>query len=209
MYLSKLLLDPANRQVQSEIANRYELHRTLTKQFPETNRADIGLLFRIEIPDQHSYQPIILLVQSQVKPSWQGLLESGLLTEPASIKEYDISASAGENYYFRLQANPTIRKKQSEGHSKRVGLYTAEDQKAWLERKAESGGFLIRTAKIHDLGLIRSTKLKGDRKHPIQHLGIQFEGVLKVTDADIFFQTIKNGIGSAKAFGFGLLSLAR
>lgn len=39
-------------------------------------------------------------------------------------------------------------------------------------------------------------------------LAVRFEGVLKVTDADQFRQTIASGIGSAKGFGFGLLSVA-
>jgi len=34
------------------------------------------------------------------------------------------------------------------------------------------------------------------------------EGTLAVTDAQCFSQAVASGIGSAKAFGFGLLSLA-
>ncbi len=35
-----------------------------------------------------------------------------------------------------------------------------------------------------------------------------FEGILEVTDADQFRATLANGIGSAKAYGFGLMSIA-
>jgi CRISPR-associated protein Cas6/Cse3/CasE subtype I-E len=38
--------------------------------------------------------------------------------------------------------------------------------------------------------------------------GIEFRGVLEVTDRARFFQTFRSGVGSAKAFGFGLLVLA-
>jgi CRISPR system Cascade subunit CasE len=42
-----------------------------------------------------------------------------------------------------------------------------------------------------------------------QRLGaVRFDGVLVVTDRDRFIAAITDGIGSAKAFGFGLLSLA-
>jgi CRISPR-associated protein Cas6/Cse3/CasE subtype I-E len=34
------------------------------------------------------------------------------------------------------------------------------------------------------------------------------EGTLAVTDAPVFAQAVASGIGSAKAFGFGLLSIA-
>ncbi|MCW5968617.1 MAG: type I-E CRISPR-associated protein Cas6/Cse3/CasE [Blastocatellales bacterium] len=37
---------------------------------------------------------------------------------------------------------------------------------------------------------------------------VQFEGVLEVTDAEKFKQTLASGIGSGKAYGFGLLSIA-
>ena len=35
-----------------------------------------------------------------------------------------------------------------------------------------------------------------------------FDGVLEVNDPDIFIKSIESGIGSAKGFGFGLLSIA-
>ncbi len=73
MYLSRLQLDPANRQVRAEIANRYELHRTLLSQFTSLDRNEIGLLHRIEPIEKDVYQPIILLVQTQIEPSWEGL----------------------------------------------------------------------------------------------------------------------------------------
>ncbi len=38
---------------------------------------------------------------------------------------------------------------------------------------------------------------------------VRFEGVLKIINKELFTKTIENGIGSAKGFGFGLLSLAR
>jgi CRISPR system Cascade subunit CasE len=41
------------------------------------------------------------------------------------------------------------------------------------------------------------------------HLAVQFDGVLEVTDPAKFLETVRQGIGSAKGFGFGLLSLAR
>ena len=37
---------------------------------------------------------------------------------------------------------------------------------------------------------------------------VVFDGRLEVTDADSFREVLANGIGSGKAFGFGLLSVA-
>jgi CRISPR system Cascade subunit CasE len=40
------------------------------------------------------------------------------------------------------------------------------------------------------------------------HGGVQFRGILEVTDRERLIQTYESGIGSAKGFGFGLLLLA-
>lgn len=208
MYLSKFLLDPASRQVQSEIANRYELHRTLTAQFPQNSRASIGLLYRIELPVQQTYQPISMLVQTQIKPDWKVIVQSGLLIEPPLVKSFDPVFGDGKIFFFRLLGNPTVRRKQPGGKSKRVGLYTDDEQMDWINRKAFLGGFDIQSLKIQDLGIVESIKRKNKHTHIIKHQAVQFEGLLRVKDPKRFSNAIINGIGSAKAFGFGLLSLA-
>ncbi|MDY6846394.1 MAG: type I-E CRISPR-associated protein Cas6/Cse3/CasE [Chloroflexota bacterium] len=209
MYLSKLLLDPASRQVQKEISNRYELHRTLTAQFPQESRENIGLLYRIEMPDRQVYQPIRLLIQTQLEPNWKKFVDKELLTDRAQVKEFNLNFITKTSYYFRLLGNPTMRKKQPDGSGKRVGLYKIEEQENWLSHKAEQGGFRVLAVTLTDLGLIESIKKKNSRTHNIKHLGIQFDGILTVTNPEKFEKTIIKGIGSAKAFGFGLLSLAK
>jgi CRISPR system Cascade subunit CasE len=37
---------------------------------------------------------------------------------------------------------------------------------------------------------------------------VRFEGHLTVTDETAFAETLSSGVGSGKAFGFGLLSIA-
>ncbi len=206
MYLSRLLLDPRSRQVQRELSNHYELHRTLTAQFPEESREDIGLLYRVERPDPYVLQPIVLLVQTALEPDWQGL--DGLLAESPGVKSFDSQLPKGAGYYFRLLGNPTVRRKQPDGKSKRVGLYTREEQTDWLRRKADRGGFRIVNLRITDLGIMESLKRRNGRDFQIKHLAVQFDGALRVVDPHRFNNTLINGIGSAKAFGFGLLSLA-
>jgi len=209
VYLSKILLDPASRQVQKEISNRYELHRTLTAQFPQESRENIGLLYRIEMPDRQVYQPIRLLIQTQLEPNWKKFVDRKLLTDRAQVKEFNLNFTEKTSYYFRLLGNPTMRKKQPDGSGKRVGLYKIEEQENWLSRKAEQGGFRVLAVKLTDLGLIESIKQKNSRIYNIKHLGIQFDGILSVKNPKNFEKTIIKGVGSAKAFGFGLLSLAK
>jgi CRISPR system Cascade subunit CasE len=209
MYLSQLLLDPASRRVQSELSNRYELHRTLTAQYPTNQRRDINLLYRIEIPDRQVFQPITLLVQTILESDWSELSGSGLLMDSPQVKTFDPDLPTGAHYYFRLLVNPTIRTKQPDGKSKRVGLYTTEAQIEWLQRKAQQGGFTVESMKLSDLGMVESIKKKNNQTFHIQHFAVQFDGLLSVTDSQLFKLTLMKGIGSAKAFGFGLLSLAK
>ena len=209
MYLSQLLLDPASRRVQSELSNRYELHRTLTAQFPNNQPSEINLLYRLEIPERQVYQPITLLVQTMVEPDWSELSGSGLLMDSPQVKTFDPDLPAGAYYYFRLLANPTMRTKQPDGKSKRVGLYTTEAQIEWLQRKAQQGGFTVESMNLSDLGMVESIKKKNNHTYQMKHYAVQFDGLLSVTDPQLFKLTLVKGIGSAKAFGFGLLSLAK
>ena len=210
MFLSQFLLDLKNRQVQNELQNRYELHRTLTAQFPDLKREDIGLLYRIELPENPQDPAIKLLVQTQAKPCWDGLWLKGMMLEPPQVKTFTINSNPGDIFYFRVLTNPTIRKTQpGEEKGKRVGLYDSFEQEEWFERKAEFGGFDIMALRLKDLGLVDSLKQTSERTYTIKHLMVLFEGSLRIMDPDRFQTTLIKGIGSAKAFGFGLLSLAK
>lgn len=209
MYLSQLLLDPASRRVQSELSNRYELHRTLTAQFPSNQRREVNLLYRLEIPERQVFQPITMLVQTMVEPDWSALSGSGLLMGSPQVKTFDPDLPTGAIYFFRLLANPTKRTKQADGKSKRVGLYSPEAQTEWLQHKALQGGFTVGGMKLQDLGMVESIKKKNNQIIQIKHYTVQFDGVLSVSDPHLFKLTLVKGIGSAKAFGFGLLSLAK
>ena len=75
---------------------------------------------------------------------------------------------------------------------------------AWLRRKGEEGGFqLVQTIPVPEDFIIGST---GRKK--MTFYSVKFDGVIRVQDPDVFIRTVENGIGSAKGFGFGLLSIA-
>jgi len=43
----------------------------------------------------------------------------------------------------------------------------------------------------------------------IRFSSLDYEGVLKVTDLDLFNQTLRRGMGKSKAFGCGLMMVRR
>ncbi len=74
-----------------------------------------------------------------------------------------------------------------------------------VEKKAKTGGFSVLDCKIVPEGKIEFKK--DNTEENIKHNAVCFEGMLEVSDPDIFIKSIERGIGSAKGFGFGLLSI--
>ena len=219
LYLSQLILDATDRRVRREMGNVYELHRTVLRAFPEQLPEGERVLFRLEA--DRAGQPR-LLVQSQTEPDWGRLVSGYLLpadpfdpTPNPAVKRVELAFQPGQALRFRLRANPTVKKARpdrNQGH--RVAIIREEAQLEWLGRKAEAGGFLIRSTDVRVAELGREFGLtkqdaQADKRHRVELHVVQFDGLLEVADPARFSESLLGGIGSAKGFGCGLLSLAR
>jgi CRISPR system Cascade subunit CasE len=219
MYLSRLILNPRSRQVRNELADPYELHRTINKAFPDANFKDnepSGILFRVDLHPR-THIPT-LLVQSRQKPAWDVLLaekknylleenDLPLGVENPAVKEMSLQLREGQVLAFRLRANPTKRIKENE---KRVGLIREEDQHHWLKRKLEfAGAALVSVNILNDQFVHGKLFIEQEKEKRISLLSVQFDGLLQVKNPEELVKTIYSGFGSAKGLGFGLLSLAR
>ena len=184
------------------------MHKTLWNGF-SSDEIKGRILFRPEIDKR--FNLINVLIQSEEKPNWDYLSEmrSYLHNNPnlknPDIKELKPDFKEGQVFSFRLRANPTVTKDK-----KKIGLYRQDEQEEWLQRKASSGGFILkRLVVISENKLIRSTAYQNDQKNEIKICSVIYEGVLEVTDSDAFNNIYIKGIGRSKSFGFGLLSLAK
>lgn len=219
MYLSKLILNPRCREARRDAAAPYELHRTLSRAFatpPGTEyRAAHGVLFRLE-PFSHATALPTVLVQSATEPAWNELPEEYLYQRQApELKRVEPVFSVDQPLQFRLVGNPT-RKQKREGHrqGRRVALLGVAESddltpaRAWLARKGEQHGFRVLYATTDDfwLGVGRDGRVA---KNALPLYGVRFDGLLQVTEPDRLSAALRTGIGPAKAFGFGLLSVAR
>jgi CRISPR system Cascade subunit CasE len=207
MYLSRLTLNPRHRRAQRELAQPYQMHRSLLRAFPDgLDREKERVLFRVEV-NPRTGEPTILL-QSTLQPDWGWLKEDGArnyLLRPPQTKTFDLNLASGQTLAFRLRANPTVKRKFPNGDHKRVGLYRDEEQITWLERKGQHGGFRLLAARSGG----QDTAGGWDKeRHKLKLLAVQFDGLLQVTDPQQLRQTVRQGIGSGKGLGFGLLSLA-
>lgn len=107
----------------------------------------------------------------------------------------------------------------------RVALLREDDQIAWLVRQGEQHGFRLveqdrswefddePTPKNYAL-TVASAKVGGARgpnrqRTGLTHLAATFDGELIVTNPDAFREALREGVGPAKAYGFGLLSVRR
>jgi CRISPR system Cascade subunit CasE len=203
MYLSKILLTPRSRQVRSELAEPYEMHRTLLRAFPDKNAGGPGrVLFRVDLTRETGMPA--LLVQSERLPDWSRLpVGEKYLLELFPPKEFRPNFQEGQRLMFRLRANPTIKR-----DGKRLGLLHEDEQETWLRRKSEEAGFAIQSLWMAPEGLIRGAKTCGEDRLTLSHFAVRFDGSLRVIQPDRLATAMQAGIGSGKAFGFGLLSLA-
>ena len=244
MHYSRLILNPRSRAVRRDLADAFQMHRSVMSAFPQLEERDRSdpesgsILWRVDT-DQRS-GVTMLIVQSELAPDWGRLLgrqpdyvaaPAGDERSPVDTKERTLALSAGQVLSFRLRANPT-KKRKSDGRKNgiRIGLVTEEEQLAWLQRKAEAGGFRLHSVVVipEESGVPRPTRRSENLKdqdssgglavataaktivdQKMTHVAVRFEGILLIIDPVAFQQTLRCGIGSAKGFGFGLLSVAR
>lgn len=157
-------------------------------------------------------------------------------TEPAvsevleiEIKKFDPALAAGDRLQFRLRANATrshrdkadqrgVRGKRADivmsalhplPRAARPVARSAVIESAggaWLDRQAERSGFrLLGKPFVDSYQMLRIPR--GDRTIAIGML--DFEGLLEVTEPNLFLQSLYHGFGRAKAFGGGLMLIRR
>ncbi|MCA9913271.1 MAG: type I-E CRISPR-associated protein Cas6/Cse3/CasE, partial [Anaerolineae bacterium] len=133
MYLSQLILNPRSRDARTDLADRYELHRTLLNAFPETLPENERVLYRVE--DNRNLPIVSVLVQSQFLPDWDAaerMQRRGYLADAPQVRCIMPEIAQGKRLPFRLQANPTVKRDGS-----RHAIYGDEDLHTWLQRKGE------------------------------------------------------------------------
>jgi CRISPR system Cascade subunit CasE len=229
------MLNPRTQIVRRDLADCQAMHRRMLSAFEEVNtsaaRAELGVLYRVESDAQTG--AISVLVQSSEEPEWSRLpacyLSDNEQNPPCkSISNSYATVQGGMRLRFRLRANPTRKietKTLADGkrrNGKRVEIRDESEQAAWLERKAAQHGFRLCAVRSID-----EDKRKGKRATPgdsdvqssppdatsargarLTFASVLFEGELVVTDAELFHAALRRGIGTGKAYGFGLLSVA-
>ncbi|MBA2290567.1 MAG: type I-E CRISPR-associated protein Cas6/Cse3/CasE [Chloroflexia bacterium] len=225
LWLSRLDLNPRSRMVQVHIRDAHALHQQLMQAFRSDgrNRAGQAVLHRLDADSRGRSPRLTLLVQSAQRPDWSILPNRYLLDDdgwfdgqsrdPIAIKTIEAQIDAlepGTRLRFRLRANPTrkIRSERNPKNGTRAPVM-ADNLERWLARKGIDHGFQVIDASWRfdpTTGKLQyGNKSTGSR---MTHHAVLFEGSLVVTDTRELSAAVRHGIGPAKAYGFGLLSLA-
>lgn len=202
-------------------------------------RERVGLLHRVEVNSRTGEIIALVQSTSRPDWSALDALGPDYLLDDPVCKDisaaYD-EIREGDRLVFRLRANPSRRiHRNTPGDplaGKRVALHTEPEQQDWLLRKGEQAGFEILTVQtgpdIAQADAVfggqpaQGSQVPGTRATPggsvtggrraqrrMTFGAAVFDGYLEVTDADRLRRAIEEGIGPAKAYGFGLLSIAR
>lgn len=205
MYLSRVKINNHTRPSIRFLSSLQVIHATLEGCFDlqDTTRK----LWRLD----YLYGDPYLLVLSQKKPDFTRLIQQfGYDGDTGDIKDYDgllTHLANGQCYRFRFCGNPVhaIKEKGSKSRGKVVPHVTAAQQEEWFQRKCESAGFSLETVSLVQRDIRKFTR---QGKPVTLHTSI-FEGTLKITNVELFRQALCMGIGRAKAYGCGLLTLGR
>lgn len=209
MYLTKFEINRARRGARQLLGSPQAMHAVVMSAFPSGSAG--RPLWRVDsYPDSAA-----LFILSATPPDLTHAVEQAgwPTTQAWQTRDYATvleSVRARQTFRFRLTANPTRSVKLKEGkRSQRVGHVTAAQQQAWLLERATRLGVWLGDAAAPSFGIVeRGTKVFRRRGGRVTIAVATFEGVLRVEEPDVLRQAIMAGVGPAKAYGCGLLTLA-
>lgn len=217
MYLSRIALNDKLRATMKALASPQILHGAVESCFKWDGGGEKRerALWRIDYLNGVCY----LLILSAEKPELghiAGQFGYDYNDIPWRIGEYGGMLEKIENggkWRFRLTANPAKScTNDSDTESGRGGIHahvTLAQQKEWLINRAERNGFSVGCDSFDvthtEWKIFRKTG-QGDK---VTLRVASYEGVLTVTDAESLKKALIGGIGRGKAYGCGMLTLAR
>jgi CRISPR system Cascade subunit CasE len=204
LHLTQILVGYEDAVRLLKIRDTYDWHQRVWEAFGGRDGEARDFLVRVDRKEE-AYRLLILSCSVPRKPDWCPTDCFGTKTIPDDYFHHT-------HYRFSLLANPTkkLRVNNPDGTPKKNGrrapIVKREELMAWLQRKAEAGGFAVDADSLQTISRGREFFHKPGARGTLH--AIEFKGELAVRDAALFRATVAAGVGSAKAFGFGLLALS-
>lgn len=220
MYLTKMVINARRRGAKLLMASPQALHAAVMAGFADDRpTVDGRVLWRLDVYNPHR---VVLYTVSPDKPDFTHIVEQAgwPTTETWETRCYDPllkSLLSGQQWQFRLTANP-VRSGLRAGWSdtKPLGHVTVKQQEHWLIQRSKNAGFRLvpctaaRGGGDFDLAVVdRSIRRFRRKDGQVTIVTATFEGYLEVTEPEALRRALTHGIGRAKSYGCGLLTLAR
>ena len=224
MFLTKIDLAPERRLARKYLGSPQAMHAVVMG----ATGGNIGdgpgrVLWRV---DRGTTTALYIL--SPLEPDCSQLVaEVGAAGTQARTLDYSpflASLDAGQLWAFRLAANPSYSASRGPGvRGQRYGHVTVEPQRQWLVERAPRHGFeLMPVDHVDDEGsdgavmvvhrerpVFNRRRSEGEGRDRVTINRTVYEGVLRITDPESLRRALIAGIGRSKAYGCGLMTLAR
>jgi CRISPR system Cascade subunit CasE len=211
MFLTQLRLDPTAYRAARLLGDTQHLHAAIAASFPDGPGGRV--LWRIEPADRSG--EIRILVASPAGPAEAEVWERITTPDRAQTRPYGPlldRLTKGDRYRFRTTLNPVRTH-----NGRHTPIFDRGAQTDWAVRKLGTNGVSLN---IHSPDLdtdepdVQITATRNDRftragsPGTIELLKVTFDGSLTVTDPEKLRHSLCHGIGRAKGYGCGLLTLA-
>ncbi|MGX2993925.1 type I-E CRISPR-associated protein Cas6/Cse3/CasE [Streptomyces sp. JNUCC 64] len=215
-WLTRLVLNPAHRQIHYDLGDAAALHRRVMTLVPDglgdSPRARAGVLFRVEpdAPHRSTGAPTapVVLVQTQVPPD-TSRLPGGYAAQTLTrdMRPMLTALRPGLPVRYRILGNAVRRcgPNSTAGKWKQlIPLHGAEADQWWAER-SHTCGLTLHTTRSETAASISTRR---DKTIRINRAAVLFEGTATVRDPEALRTALFQGVGRSKSYGCGLLSLA-
>ena len=219
MYLSRMTLNPVRRGTRRLVGDPQAMHAAVMSLFPpgmaESDNGEGRVLWRLDRDESQ----LCLYVASPERPSFEVMQEqAGWSAHPTDVtRSYEPlldRLTVGQEYAFRLTANPVHTVTDDHGRKRRFGHVTVAQQEGWFLEKCPSIGIQVRSGVTpdspwNDLIVRERGIVQFRRGNGIVTLSrATYEGSCRVVDPALLRGALCRGVGRAKGYGCGLLTLA-
>lgn len=214
MYLTRMYLNGARRGTRNLLGSPQRMHAAVMSSFPpgvETESPSQRVLWRVD----RSPNTTALYVASPSPPDLTHVLEQAgwpsaiAPWQTANLEPFLERLQAGQRWAFRLTANPVRSIRNPDGGRGSVRAHvTVGHQEAWLRERAKGWGFEPEVIAVNGRGHASFGRRTEGATHQVTVATATYDGLLAVTDGDLLRAALRKGVGRAKAYGCGLITLA-
>ena len=208
MYLSRIELCTQKIDTRRALSSPQIFHAAIESCFNSFTGEKDRKLWRLDRLNGKLY----LLILSPAPPNFTSFAAQfcapGITGETRAYQSLLDRIKPGQRLRFRLRANP-VRSVQTErgARGKIFPHVTISQKQSWLMKKAESKGFRVEEGGFEIVETRTVRFYRQGKRNPVELSVAVFEGELTVTDPVQFTQALTQGIGRAKAYGCGLITV--